>query len=280
MRYDYSSLFGGYLTPRIHTKYNLNDNTVLRVSGGRGHRSTNVIAENAGLLSSSREIIFMDELMPEDAWNAGINFTHDFILTGDKELSLSLDYYRTQFINQVVVDMDMDKNSIYFYNLDGESFSNSFQVELSSQPLPGFEITGAFRLNDVRITLNDLLQEEPYLNKYKGLITTSYTTISENWKFDLTLQYNGSSRLPDISQNINTETVDLQSPGYIILHSQVTRNFKYFSIYAGGENLTDFVQDHPIIDPQNPFGQNFDATRVWGPILGRMFFLGVRFDLE
>ncbi len=280
LRYDHSSIYGGYLTPRLHSKYHLGERSIVRLSGGRGHRVANVIAENTGLLASSRNMVFLEELDPEDAWNAGINFTHDFSYGEDKELALSVDYYRTQFVSQVMVDMDQDKHSVYFYNLDGTSFSNSFQLEASSEVFEGFDITAAFRINDVQVTLNNTLQEKPYVNRLKGLISTSYATKFDKWTFDLTAQYNGQSRLPDVSQNMNLADADLYSPVYYILHGQITRKFKHFSVYLGGENLTDFVQKNPIIDPENPFGENFDASRVWGPILGRTLFIGVRFDID
>ena len=48
---------------------------------------------------------------------------------------------------------------------------------------------------------------------------------------------------------------------------------------AGAENITNFMQHHPIIDVQNPFGDNFDASMVWGPMHGRTFYAGLRWAL-
>jgi outer membrane receptor for ferrienterochelin and colicins len=279
LRYDYSTLFGAYLTPRFHSKFQLLEETVLRASVGRGHRVPNLIIENIGLLVSSRDLIIEEEIKPEDAWNAGVNLTHDFLIA-QKEFALSLDYYRTQFVNQLIVDMEQDRHSIHFYNLDGTSYSNSFQTELSVKLMEGLDISGAFRINDVNLTLNDELQEKPFVNRYKGLLTSSYASRFEKWVFDVTAQYNGRTRLPDIYQNMNIAEPDYYSPNYYILHAQITRKFKYFSVYLGGENLSNFKQENPIIDPENPFGENFDASRVWGPIMGRILFLGARFDIE
>jgi len=58
------------------------------------------------------------------------------------------------------------------------------------------------------------------------------------------------------------------SPRYIIMHAQVTKRFKNFDIYAGLENLTDFRQTDPVIAPDDPFGKYFDASMIWGPLLG------------
>jgi hypothetical protein len=43
----------------------------------------------------------------EEAWNAGVQFSQDFIIiSADRPATLVLDFYRTEFQNQVVVDME------------------------------------------------------------------------------------------------------------------------------------------------------------------------------
>ena len=66
---------------------------------------------------------------------------------------------------------------------------------------------------------------------------------------------------------------------YTILNAQITKNFKQWSIYAGAENITDFTQKNPILSPMNPYGSDFDATMVWGPTIGRKFYVGIRFNI-
>ncbi len=67
--------------------------------------------------------------------------------------------------------------------------------------------------------------------------------------------------------------------GYLQLSAQITRYFRNWSIYAGGENLTNFKQKNPIIDAANPWGNNFDPTMIWGPTHGTKIYVGLRFNL-
>ncbi len=280
LRFDYNSVYGLLITPRLHLRYMLDENTSLRASAGKGYRSANVLSENIGLMASSRMFIFTGELDMEKAWNYGMNLMRDWQLGNDKELTASLDFYRTDFQNQVVVDRDRDVSHVYFYNLDGKSYSNNFQAEVSLEPVERFDITLAYRFSDVKSSINGTLREVPLTSRYKGLISLSYATPFRKWAFDFTGQLNGQTRLPDTDMNPPQYQLGGYSPRYVILHAQVSKRFKWFEIYAGGENLTDFRQENPIIAPEDPFGPSFDATMVWGPLLGRRFYAGIRYTLK
>jgi outer membrane receptor for ferrienterochelin and colicins len=279
-RTDYHNLHGMLITPRMHFRYVMNDYFTLRGSAGKGYRSANVFAENSGLLASSRTIIPGNNLRMEEAWNYGLNFTSKFHYGIQREITWSVDFYRTDFVNQVVVDLDQDAGFAYFYNLEGESYSNSFQTDLIVKPLTGLELTGAFRVNDVRVTQDQGLVEKPLVSKYKGLFTLSYATKFDIWQFDITNQFNGPSRIPFTGNN----PVDYQrgdySPWYYILHAQITRRFKHIDVYLGSENITGYTQDNPIIAADNPFSPHFDASMIWGPLMGRMIYAGIRWKIE
>jgi len=280
LRMDYNSVYGLLITPRLHMRYMLDENTSLRASAGKGYRSANVLSENLGLLASSRIFYFTEDLDMEKAWNYGVNLTRDWHLGSEKELTASIDLYRTDFQNQVIVDRDQDANGVYFYNLDGKSFSNNFQAEVIIEPLERFEITAAYRFSDVKSTIHGEIREVPLTSRYKGLLTLSYATPFRKWAFDFTGQLNGQSRLPDTRMNPPEYQLEKYSPQYFILHAQITKRFKWFEIYAGGENLTDFRQENPILSANDPFGPNFDASIVWGPLLGRRFYAGIRYTLK
>ncbi len=280
LRLDHNSVYGLLITPRLHLRYNLDQHTALRASAGRGYRSANVLTENTGVLASSRVLHFAEEFDLERAWNYGLNITRGFSLKEGREINASVDFYRTDFQNQVVVDMDSDPGAVYFFNLNGKSYSNSFQAEVSLEPVERFDITLAYRFSDVKSTINGQLLEVPLTTRYKGLLTLSYATPFRKWAFDFTGQLNGQSRLPDTRMNPPEYRLEEYSPQYVVLHAQVSKRFKWFEIYAGGENLTDFRQENPILAPDDPFGPNFDASMVWGPLLGRRFYAGIRYTLK
>ncbi|MFP4472176.1 MAG: TonB-dependent receptor plug domain-containing protein, partial [Bacteroidales bacterium] len=279
MRADFHNEYGTFYTPRIHAKYNLGKQTTVRASAGKGYRTAKVIAENTSLLASSRQLITTEPLEQEEAWNYGINITHYIDVLG-RELTLSADFYRTDFVNQIIVDLDEDVSQIRISNLDGTSRSNSFQIEAGYELIERLDLVAAIRINDVKMTLNDELQQKPLVNKYKGLLNLSYATNLNKWQFDVTGQFNGGGRLPNTSMNPPEYQLDETFPGYTMLNAQVTRFFRNWSIYIGGENLLNFKQEHPILAADDPYGEYFDASMVWGPVMGRKFYAGLRYAIN
>ena len=189
---------------------------------------------------------------------------------------------RTDFVNQIVMDRDADAHEIRIYNLDGKSYSNSAQIEANCEIFKDFDLTLAFRYNDVKMTINDTLREKPFVNRYKGLVTMSYAP--GTWQFDFTTQFNGDSRVPNLNGNAtavaNGQNIE-RSPFYVIMNAQITKKLgKYWEIYVGGENLTNYKQTNPIIAANDPFGEDFDASMVWGPLSGIRAYLGVRFQIK
>lgn len=278
-RTDLYNIDNLFLTPRLHLKYDLNKKTILKASTGRGHRTANVLNENMGILASSRKIIFYERLKPEDAWNYGVSFTKYFTINKNKATFI-IDFYRTDFNNQVVVDMDSKYNEVSFYNLKGKSYSNSAQAEVIIEPVKRLEINAAFRLNDVWMTINEKLEEKPFVNRYKGLFSLSYSTKYDKWQFDFTTQYNGISRMPETDALPEQYKQDLEAKSFLVLSAMITKRFKWWHVYAGAENLTDFKQKHPIIAPEDPYGPYFDTSFLWGPIVGRTIYIGVRFSIK
>ncbi len=285
-RFDYHNLFGAQWTPRAHLKYNLSQHTTLRASAGRGFRVPNLFIENFGYLVSSRAVYNDAQLRPEISWNYGLSLANDFQVFGHKA-SLVLDYYRTDFREQLMVDLEHPRE-LHFHNLYGKSFANSFQAELNYQPLKRMEVKLAYRLFDVRQSMSvpsgdTLLLPRMMIPRDRVLLNVGYALPFDKWKFDATLQWNGPRRIPYLREGADYEQppyVPLTySPGFYNLNAQVSRAFRSgWEIYLGGENLTGFRQTNPIFAASNPFGPDFDAgTQVWGPITGRMIYAGFRF---
>ena len=278
LRSDFHNLYGTLITPRLHLRYAPNENWIFRGSAGKGYRSPNVIAENSYLLATSKKLIVQEKPEMEEAWNFGLSLTKFTDIRG-KQLMVNLDFYRTSFINQLIVDMDQDIFEVNVYNLDGQSFSNSFQAEANYELFPRLELTAAYRHNDVQITLNDQLQRKPLVNRYKGLVSMTYTTENLGWQFDLTAQLNGDARLPDTEQYPEIYRRPALSREYTIINAQITKYLGRWELYLGGENLGNFTQDDPIIGSDDPFGKYFDTSLIWGPILGRKIYFGMRYSI-
>jgi len=279
IRADYNNLYGWLITPRLHMRAQINEKTILRGSIGKGYRTANILAENTNLFMSQRKLHIAPDLEQEAAWNYGLNFSTDFTLFGRKA-DFAFDMYYTTFQRQVMVDVDSIPTDVFFYNLQGRSLAFSAQAQLTVRPLEGLTALLAFRMNDVRVTESGELKQKPMVNAYKGLISLSYATKFEKWKFDLTGQVNGPARLPDTQKMPEFLRRPDYSPTWFNLLAQVTRKFKHFDLYLGGENLTNFRQMDPIVEYWLPYHTHFDGSMAWGPITGIMVYAGVRYTLE
>ena len=278
VRFDHSSLYGNFFTPRFHVKYSPVDAISIRLSAGKGYRTVFGMAEYNYLLASGRNLNISKSLKQEEAWNYGLS-TAFYIPMFGKTLKLNAEYYYTDFRNQAVVDYDANKEFISIYNLIGKSYSHTFQIDASYPLLKGLEITAAYRLNDVKCTYDygKTLKEKPLTSKYKALFTASYKTPLGLWQFDATVQLNGGGRNPEPYQLADgSRSWSPRFHSFEQVSAQITRWFRHWSIYVGGENLTGFMQKTPIYGASNPWGSDYEPTLVWGPVEGRMFYAGVR----
>ena len=273
VRADHSSRYGTFVTPRFHLKLTPNEIVSLRLSAGKGYRTVHALAENNNLLASGRDLV-IDELKQEQAWNYGISSSF-YIPLFDKTLKLNAEYYHTHFSQQAVIDYDSDPSQIRITNLDGKSYSNTIQVDATYPVVKGLELTAAWRWNDVKCTYGGQLMEKPLTSRYKGLVTASYKTPLGLWQFDATLQLNGGGRMPTPVNGLWDERFQ----AYEQVSAQITRWFRHFSVYIGGENLTGFHQKQTIINAADPWSSSFDPTMVWGPVHGAMFYAGVRVNI-
>lgn len=289
LRFDTHNLLGEFVTPRLHVRYTPWERSALRGSFGRGIRSANIFAENQNLFASSRTFNILDSggliygLDPEIAWNYGVSFLQGFNLFGRKA-DVTLDYYRTDFENQIVVDLE-NPLEVNFYNLDGSSYANSFQVEMSYNVFENFDIKSAYKFYDVKTQYNSGKLEKPLTPKHRVFANASYETEQKEngsqWKFDTTFNWIGEQRFSSTA----TSPVQFQLPDYTptlsTLNAQITKVFSdKFEVYLGGENITNVKQDNPIVSADNSFGSNFDSTFVYGPIFGSMYYAGLRFKIK
>jgi outer membrane receptor for ferrienterochelin and colicins len=284
VRADYSSRYGVFFTPRTNFKWQIVKNLTLRASAGLGYRSANIISENMSLLASQKIIVINGNLQQERAANYGMNLVKEFQVF-KRKAEVDVDVYRTDFFNQVVIDLDSDPAIANVYNLKdsaGKSFSNSYQVQFSFEPLKRFTFLTAFRINDARQTTEGKLQERALQSRYKGLLTLSYATRFDKWKFDFTTQLNGPARIADQSKMPGILQRDYSySPIYTILNAQITRKFRYeIEVYLGAENLLNFKQKDAITEPFLPYHTHFDTSMAWGPLAGRTIYAGIRYKIK
>lgn len=285
LRGDYNAFYDRFfLTPRGHVKWNITPSTALRASAGLGYRSTDVITDNIGMLATGRALVIpeLDALNRlEKALTVGGSLTQTFGLVNPGDATLSFDYFRTQFYNSVVVDQEYDPETIRVYGSTGRSWTDTYQIDFSWTPVERLDIFATFRYTDSEMTIDrpdgrTARVERPLVSQYKTLLNIQYATKFRRWTFDATAQLNGPSRIP-------TQTGDLAdsyySPRYPMFYAQVSRKVGKFDIYVGCENIADYRQKDPILNWQNPYDYKFNSMNVWGPLMGRKFYAGLRFNL-
>ena len=292
IRADSHNNLGNFITPRFHLRYNPWKEATFRLSAGRGKRAANVIAENQQLLASSRQLHIIGGdggklygLNPEIAWNYGASFLQAFKIWG-KNAELSVDLYRTHFDNQVVVDLDHSPQQALFYNLNGKSFANSLQAEVSITPVKGLDFKAAYKYYDVQTQFTKGQLEKTLTPKHRWFANIAYETADthENnhsqWKFDVTFNWLGEQRLPTTATNPLAYRLSDYAPSFATLNAQITRVFsKTFEVYVGGENITNYKQANGILAADAPFGAYFDSTMQYAPAFGQMYYAGLRFKL-
>jgi len=284
-RADFHNLAGTQFTPRLNFKYDFTPKTILRLSAGRGFRTANVFAENQQYFASNRSIQILQNggkiygLKPEIAWNYGASIQQEFKLFGRKS-SIVADFFRTDFQDQVLVDLDRSPQQLTFYNLEGKSFANSFQTQWDFMPFKNFEVRLAYKYYDVQADYLDGRREIPFMAKHRGFVNLGYATNKNTqggfWSFDTTLNWVGKQILPNTSSNPAEFQLPAYSESYAVLNAQISRNFnKKIRAYAGGENLTSYYQKNAIVDFRNPFGNYFDGGMVYAPIMKANFYVGL-----
>jgi outer membrane receptor for ferrienterochelin and colicins len=291
IRADHHLTFGTFISPRLHFRYSLDEFTALKLAAGQGFRTANLIMETSGVLVSSRQWVFHGDaavpgfgFRPEQAWNAGVNLTRKMTIA-HRDAHLALDYYYTNFTDRVVIDFDANPQEVHFYQLEGKSYSQTAQVEFDWSPMRRTDIRLAYRWVEAATQYRQGILLNPMTSRHRGFVNLAYETKENakggNWQFDLTANLVGRQRLPDTSSNPEEFQLTREAPDYLLMNAQVTRVFtKNFSLYVGAENLNNFIQPNAIIAPEAPFGPYFDASMLWGPVFGRMYYIGLRWNIE
>lgn len=289
LRVDNHNLLGTFVTPRLHARYTPWAKSALRASFGRGIRSANIFAENQQMFATSRTINILNTngniygLNPEIAWNYGVSFLQGFNLF-NRKADVTFDFYKTDFQNQVVVDYE-NPQEVNFYNLDGTSYANSFQVELNYNVFENFDLRMAYKYYDVKTDYNSGRLEKPLTPKHRLFANASYetqeTSNGKQWKFDTTFNWLSEQRFSSTTSNPIQYQLPEYTPTLGTLNAQITRVFSpKFEVYLGGENITNVKQNNPILGADDPFGSNFDSTFVYGPIFGGIYYVGLRFKIK
>ncbi|MCI4667637.1 MAG: TonB-dependent receptor [Bacteroidia bacterium] len=286
LRGDFHNIWGFFLTPRLHFLYKPDQKTSIRISGGRGQRTANVFAENLSRLISQRELRTQNDsrytglaynFSPEVGWNMGFNLSRDLKINY-RPMQVRAEYFLTIFSQLNVVDME-NPRFLDIYPLEGEAVAHSLLTEVKLELHRRLEIKGAYKFQRNIIDYKSGSLDRPFLPRHRAYLNGSFSSRSK-WTFDFTGQFIGSQRIPFTDSNPVEFQLASSSPAYFMLHAQISKTIgKKWFVYLGGDNLLNFRQSYPILDPNGDFSF-FDASLVWGPIVGRMVYAGFRFSID
>ena len=298
LRGDHHNLYGNFASPRLHVRYSLAEETSIKLVAGRGFRTANVFMEQLGSWASNRRWDIQEDLAPEVATNLGLNLVSKFRLNS-RDASLSLDGYFTNFDNRIIVDLYNSPHEVSIYNLNNSggypsrSSSTTVQLEFDWSFHRRLDIRAAYRWVDAvtGYASGDFdagngfeMQQDPYVSKHRAFTQWSYASkVSKEGKqtrIDATVQWVGPQALP-VPGGMASMHPSV-SPSFTQVNLQLTQVLPgNLELYIGVENLTNVKQMSPIAGT-NDGGldlENFDASLVYGPILGRMTYAGLRWTL-
>jgi outer membrane receptor for ferrienterochelin and colicins len=278
VRLDYNSYFEkAYFTPRLNLRYAIGRLTTLRLGGGRGQRTANKLAENNPVLASSRRLNFVnDEYRPEVAWNSGFSFDQ-FIPIGNKQLRYTADVFFTWFERKLVTDLDYNPNEAFILYQRG-SRSLSFMNQIDFEPMKGLNLRLAYKYLRSEDQFLEGLNLAYQIPEHRAFLNSSYES-AKLWKFDLSINWFGTKRLPNTADSPIEFQQDDFSPSFFTVDSQVNKEWKKFEFFAGVKNLFDFRQGQPIVNSGQAFDPYFDSNFIWGPVFGRNIYLGMYYKI-
>ena len=103
---------------------------------------------------------------------------------------------------------------------------------------------------------------------------------------DLTVQWVGPQRIPRPDAQFDDRPASEVEDDFVVVNGQISRTLgPGIDLYLGVENILNYRQENPIVgwdlanvDDQT-FQENMDASLVYGPIFGRMVYVGGRLTL-
>ncbi len=276
-----ADLYNGkvFITPRTSFKYSFTEHLDLRLNVGTGWKNAYILAENPGVLSSSKSIVINGELLPQESVNFGSSLVQKFKWFFRKG-TFVVDAYHTEFRNMVIPNYDYDFTQVIFSNFEGRAWSNAVQAEFAWEIFKNLDLKLAWKFLDVQKEKDGHREELPFIARHRALATVFFETFNRKWNMTFTTQWFGEKRMPYTLFNPPAYQRPPYSDPYFKFNFQVNRIWKRHELYLGAENLLNFIQDDAIISAENPYGPYFDTSFIWGPLEGRKIYFGWRFHIE
>ncbi|OIQ28695.1 MAG: hypothetical protein BM555_05705, partial [Crocinitomix sp. MedPE-SWsnd] len=281
-RLDYHKNHGIIFSPRLSMKKQFGAFSALRFNYGTGFRQVHLFTEDHAFVSGSRDVVILNELKPERSHNATLNFNYTY--TGLGYGNFDVDVFYTYFQNKIIPDYDQDPNLIVYDNLDGYGTSRGVSVAVNHS----FKFPMRLRMGATFMQVFEKVEDENgemikidqvFAPRFSGTFGLTYSWKKAGIEFNWIGKVMGNQKLPQFDPIYEKPEV---SPWFTVQHFQITKNLKKagMDVYMGVKNMFNYTQDSPLIDPSNPYGDDFDTSYAYGPLQVRRFFLGIRWKLD
>ena len=273
IRTDYNDEHGFIFSPRLNFKFKPKIYTTFRLNAGTGFRIVNLFTEDHAFLTGSREVLVVEDLKPEESFNISLNVNHIFSLTRSTG-TIDLDAFYTYFTNKIIPDYDVNPNQIIYANLDGFSVSRGLAFNIQQNfEFPLSIKAGGTYLDVYSVVNNNTKDDELFTPSFTGVFSLSYNWDKINTSLDWTAKITGSMSLPTYFYPFERAE---ESPWFSQHHLQIKKVFsESLTAFIGVKNVFNFTQESPLIDYQNPFGDDFDTSYAYGPLQSRRFLFGL-----
>lgn len=270
------------VNPRIAIKYVLSNKFTLRANTGTGFRAPYGFSEDLHLCSGSPRVWKSSELNPETSLS----------------YNLSVDYYgfRTR-VNTNIFRTDL-KDKIGFADADEDvaALGYDYQWEnIDDAFVQGIELSIVTNLaKNVELGVDFIYNQGEYKNVREDWIGTQYEDDSKyisrfpattgnlrieyypnSWSFALSGNYQGTMYIDYYNEEIDPVLGDQskikKTDPFMLFNVKVSKKLNQFKLYAGIENIFDYVQDEKHLD---------DGAFMYAPVYGTMYYGGVTVNIN
>ncbi len=172
----------------------------------------------------------------------------------------------------------MNPNQIIYANLDGFSVSRGLAFNIQQNfEFPLSIKAGGTYLDVYSVDDNNTREDELFVPSFTGVFSLSYNWDKINTSIDWTAKVTSPMSLPTFPYPFERAE---ESPWFSQHHMQIKKVFsESLTAFMGVKNVFNYTQESPLVDWQNPFGDNFDTSYAYGPLQSRRFLFGLSVKL-
>jgi outer membrane receptor for ferrienterochelin and colicins len=270
------------INPRIAVSYKLSDKFTFRTNAGTGFRAPYGFSEDLHLCSGSPRVWKSSELKPETS--VSYNLSADYY---GRSTRISVNLFRTDL-----------KNKIGFTEADAAVAALGYDYQwrnIDDAVVQGVELSVMANLaSNLDLGVDVTYNRGEYKNEREDWIGTEYESLSryisrfptttgnikleyspKSWTFAVTGNYQGTMYIDYYNDEIDPAAGDQtkikQADPYMLYNARVSKRFNQFKLYAGVNNILNYVQNERHLD---------DAAFMYAPVYGRMIYGGISLTIN